>query len=400
MSTFSIITPSIVTLKTVNQADEEISNGYSDAAIILGLIGDGVTAIMGLGANLVPNSAINGVIRFGFSLSDAIISLDGNPPISFNSLPAGFTPITAALVLTTLGTPGQIVYLQLDSFTESGAITQDGFVQPPASLAYSPVPSILDIMNNGCGVRAAFTNNDQFVYGYLYSLSGTYSIISFQYTIQTTTPIKPGDHVIIISDPLDSTHLKFDELAENPPGLPPVMDTPPDGPYFYFINSVGLTQYIPIPLINYVDLTETNWEFTVPNIILDNPSKRLVLIVQGNGTQFSGSITLGTFTILYENASGIYRIVKDKRSDTIYVLDSQYTTVDKLLFLRADADEPEDDNLFNPRLTPFKLLLYDLDLDEDENPLPFSTIAALQSVATTVELRIPDPFIETAFIGT
>lgn len=42
------------------------------------------------------------------------------------------------------------------------------------------------------------------------------------------------------------------------------------------------------------------------------------LVATGNGTQFSGDIVLGTLTILLANASGIYTLVKGKTSDTLY----------------------------------------------------------------------------------
>lgn len=46
------------------------------------------------------------------------------------------------------------------------------------------------------------------------------------------------------------------------------------------------------------------------------------------GTQFRGSVTLGSFTILVANGSGIYRFVANKSSDTLYTAARDGTTYD------------------------------------------------------------------------
>ena len=198
MGTFSITTPVTVGTKTVQETHEEVSVGTSDADLITGLLGNGSTAILGYGADVNSNTAVSGVLRFGFDQTTAIIKLDGNPAISFNSLPAGFTPSTATLSVTSGATTGydgvhttfnNLLYLQLDVGTESTAFLPDNGSTTPAVFSYAVVPSMLNIILNGFGFRWAWNAtpnspgadipaNNQFGYTFNYSFTGTYSIIS------------------------------------------------------------------------------------------------------------------------------------------------------------------------------------------------------------------------------
>jgi len=71
-------------------------------------------------------------------------------------------------------------------------------------------------------------------------------------------------------------------------------------------------------------IPKIDWWFASPNqIIYYNPANEdgeatILLIGPKLGTQFSGSVSLGTMTILFEDTSGIYRIVKGKPTDTLY----------------------------------------------------------------------------------
>lgn len=47
----------------------------------------------------------------------------------------------------------------------------------------------------------------------------------------------------------------------------------------------------------------------------DTPPTAIIIIM---GTQFSGSVPLGEFTVLVANASGIYTFVEGKTNDTLY----------------------------------------------------------------------------------
>lgn len=56
----------------------------------------------------------------------------------------------------------------------------------------------------------------------------------------------------------------------------------------------------------------------------DDPTEVVIIA----GTQFSGTVTLGNFTILVANGSGIYRFVLGKAEDTIYAAARDGTTYD------------------------------------------------------------------------
>ena len=54
----------------------------------------------------------------------------------------------------------------------------------------------------------------------------------------------------------------------------------------------------------------------------------IIIIVADPGTQFAGSVPLGTFTILVANATGIYRLTPGKANDTLYHSARDGTTYD------------------------------------------------------------------------
>lgn len=326
--TFEIITPSTVTSRTITPISTGVTDPAfpaSDAEIIASIISTGLSDAVELGLADAVNPSISGVVRFGFSLSDSIIKLNGGAAQSYDSLPAGFTPLSCIFTLASLGTsPAANCFLQMNELTEGSVFNPDVFPGVSGSVSYDftppTAPTMLDIINNGCGIRVQFTGDPTLaaVDVDTFSFTGTYSIVAFQFSIDTpTTNVKPGTLITITSDPNDPTHLKLDQQIPNPPDTKQVVqDTIPVGPYFVWTNSQSLLQYL--PLIDFITFTEVEWSFYFPDLIPDDPSFLMDLVIQGNGTQFSGSLTLGTFTILYENASGIYRIVPNKRSDTIY----------------------------------------------------------------------------------
>src|SRR6185295_676803 len=58
-------------------------------------------------------------------------------------------------------------------------------------------------------------------------------------------------------------------------------------------------------------------EFIIPSDFIVTEDS-VTISVEGDGTQFSGTISLGVLPILNENVSGIYRIVTNKTNDTVY----------------------------------------------------------------------------------
>jgi hypothetical protein len=318
--TFRITTPVTVSTKTVVQANEEFSGLYTDAALIAGVIGNGIAAILGLGDHLVDGTAVSGIIRFNFDQNTAIISVDGAPAISFNSLPSGFTVSSAILSLGTEGSSsGGNEYLQLDSLTEGNPIP---FGTPAMhSLAYDfsqiPQPTMLDIINNGFGIRAAFNDIHQFCYGYSFSITGTYFIQSWSWDMPVTTAIKAGDKFEIdaVPDLIDPTVIPDVTLKDIAAIVLAYTDI--DG------NEVVVEVLAQDFLVwNYRQII-----FYFPRFrqIIDSTIR---IYAVGNGTQFSGTVLLGTLSVIFADVSGIYTLVPNKRTDTVYDPDNRGQTIE------------------------------------------------------------------------
>lgn len=77
----------------------------------------------------------------------------------------------------------------------------------------------------------------------------------------------------------------------------------------------------------FVVQTATLLTFTLP-IGLGNFTGTVNVSGKGNGVQFSGFVMLGTLEILLANASGIYTLVKNKTNDTIYDRSTPGATID------------------------------------------------------------------------
>lgn len=102
------------------------------------------------------------------------------------------------------------------------------------------------------------------------------------------------------------------------------------------VESISFTWYdgvdnqtLTIPNADFDDWTVIFISFLLPDTLpLDtivnvtaklSPAPAIPISGGGTGTQFTGSVLLGKIKILSVAASGIYRIVPDKRNDTIYI---------------------------------------------------------------------------------
>jgi hypothetical protein len=312
-------------------------------------------------------ATIDNLLRLNFSLVGNIISLDGNPAISFAGLPAGFT-ITAATInfyiQNNASDATSHFRVQFDAPTESGDISNSSgafrsFVHP------GPLPSVLSFFSNGCGIHVDNTvvgqQTSRWVNNWL--ITGTYSIIPvFIWTVQTPignfpVPVNLGNNIIInaggASTP-GSTGTLFTVTSSNG-GLNGVASI-----QLQYTDSNSVSHTITILAINFISQSANLLVFLIPFSNLPYPGSgppyssgpsagqfgifqgTVNITAIGDGIVFSGSLPIGAVTILFASGSGIYRIVKDKIADT----------------------------------------LYDRVID-----------------ATTQEVKIPDPFIKTGFIG-
>lgn len=345
----------------------------------------------------VPKS-LNDTLRFSFAGNS--IYLDGSlTPISFSGLPAGFTPLTA--VLSTYPTPPtfsaptlqQHFFLQLDALTEGA--------QDAPSLAYSSPPSAIDLINNGCGVRAAVSITNS---GSAGNLSFSELVIEGTYTIDrnapelkllnSDVPVYVGDKVkFIITDA---------ELVDSPGAFP-----------------------LPQGTLNGVEQVQLAWtDSNGDNIMLiDADNNAFDIIIQttnqlwfylpwgfrsfsgtvtitfvGDGISFFGSVMAGTLQILFENGSGIYKLDKNQTDDTLYFRAGFITDVQVIMIPNILEDETVlRDDFFD--LLPYPAnILGQTSVDEDYEASDFFIISSLRVVVSLIDVEIPSPFIKTAFL--
>lgn len=248
-----------------------------------------------------------GSISLGFDQNTPIFSLDGGPAISFNSLPSGFKVLGASASWTFFSAGGTITdFIGFQLFNLFSRVQQNfpsiaGFtglsIPAMSALDFIDLEFKLDFSIDTTGFVSFVTCCDFTSF----SLTGTYSIESFQYTLKTPV-IAPttGDVITITSDPKNPLHLKLDDITTINIILP------------------DLT-VVPVTAIVTSTLSEFFLQFILPDIIT---SPIITIQVVGNGTQFSGSIDLGQLiTIFFLNGTGIYKLVPGKTNDTLYVQD-------------------------------------------------------------------------------
>lgn len=391
MGTFKITTPTAIGSKSGAQFVRALNNNQGDVDLIAGLLGD-MNAGDGFefGAILAGNIAISGTVRFQFDHGSNIISLDGNAPISFNALPGGFTPTSATIsflyqLIQAAGTTS--IFIQLDPLTESPAFSVPDSILP-MSLAYNfntfPQPKMLDIINNGFGIRASFGNNNDFVDAANFLFTGTYAIQNSQYTI-----------------PIGSVYVG-DKIKITGPGLDGVAQV-----QLTFTDANG-PQTIIVPPWDIILQQSTQLWFYVPygffSFPIDQTPKTATITLLGNGVQFSGSVVAGTITVLFSDASGIYVLTETQTNDILYFRAGYTVTIAQPILtdiLFMEQNEIYETDPFDLMKYPWKVLAqnyldddYDYDYDGEDMFLTLNT----QIFVIPISVEIPSPFIETSFI--
>jgi hypothetical protein len=244
------------------------------------------------------------------------IYLDGSlVPISFNGLPAGFTPLSAALqgsCFSAVGTTA--VFPQFDILTEGPDIfTGPGTINYSLAYNFTPPfePTMLAIVNNGFGFRTTGAVDNCAIIGediglaWLFPLQaagivGTYEIQGFLFDMETPTDPIEEDTQITVTSPDDPLALDFTKITSV------TLD---------WTDSNGNPHSINIPPLLWILITFHIFIFRIP-VLTGNPP---IVIVNITSTQFSGSVELGKLiTIFFINATGIYSIIPGKTNDTIY----------------------------------------------------------------------------------
>lgn len=253
-------------------------------------------------------------LRFLFT-GDCIF-LDGSlTPISFASLPSGFLALTAEAIINTPIITGDSDIDLVFYFLQHLEVDEGLFNTNPFPYT-DPIPSMLDIVSNGIGFRVNMQSVD---FPHTVSVSslfnlriqGTYTAVSFSWTLTSPdNPVKYGSKVTIHPDPDDPTQPPLTDITSIEihwnDGEDHTLIVPSWDIIFFMFNLVVF--YIPYGLE----------DFTGPIDIVAN-----VVSVE-----FSGSVSLGTLDILFENVSGIYQLTPGVKHDTLYSDSRDGTTID------------------------------------------------------------------------
>lgn len=280
----------------------------ADASLLIGINSDDPGAPPPLGRvimtafcdSITPTTDIM-AIRFGHDLSSNLISLDGNPYQSFNNLPAGFRLLTEQVQVTLRGSLNGSFTLEFDTFTVSGNLgTNTSGVNVVKAFNHPAPVNVLDMFTSGFGVRWSGVGV-HLVTDFIYEgkFVGNYDIFSSSITI--TDPIVDGNDITIDADP-DLTEITEIKIKK------------PD-------NTIIQT----IPSTDFIQWTTIRIRFT-----FHFPGYAGPIVLEG--TTFSGSVLLGQIDVIIADGSGIYRIVADKREDTIYVASSVDPTTTDVAF--------------------------------------------------------------------
>jgi len=288
---------------------------------------------------LSNGKTLHSIISFGFNLHSLVVILDGTDVVSYETLPAGFKITSVRISFPASfsasgyngGIPGGAtvdINFQVNSgrfnkqflYSASGdGTTALGFSGP---LVYDwemvDLPTMLDVLGSTLqfDVNIVFTSGtpagitlSAICSGFVFE--GTYEIQSFSWTLEVPEdPVTPGTTTVHISS----------EDGDNGPALNFTNITSYDMQY---VDSTGNAVIIPVPSGNVSNSSSSGVDILLPDVTPGDEPVIIIIVANGDGTQFSGSIILGQLiTIFFTDGSGIYQLVKDKRNDTLYLNDS------------------------------------------------------------------------------
>lgn len=261
----------------------------TDPALVTAIFTDNASGIIGN-----YGGAFAGSIRFSTQFY-----LDGSgSPTAFNSLPSGFTIDSAILQLKCdngMDNFPTATILMEYSALETRNISNIPFDSGLNYFFTHTLPTTaLHLFGDGMGIEFTYVAGGIPVFQF-FEIAGNYSISTFTFTM--TPP---------------SGNVEVGELI--------TIEATGDDPINFSQVGIfaGATPIVPI----YQD------QFTFTFLIPSGLSGATVFTALGNGVQFSGSVTLGTLTILVTNGSGIYTLVLNKTDDTLYSSLRDGTTYD------------------------------------------------------------------------
>ena len=273
------------------KTDTLVYSAASDADVINILNGSLTPYYVALSENGIPPSGTStggtGSLRFNIDTTTIVLVGIGGGTYSFAGLPAGFTVVTATLHVTDNGQGGSSAIKR--NFSTILATNPDNGGTKNVNLV-APL-DMLSVVNDTYGIDFIT------VAGWLpavtasvvspLNITGTYNLINTDWTLPSGT-FKAGDKVTITSV----------------------------GPLAQGVTGVLIGSTTKVAAQDFLEQTPTQITFYMPEF--GNVTGLINIFVIGNGVQFSGSVFLGTLTVSFVDASGIYVLTNLKPTDTLY----------------------------------------------------------------------------------
>ncbi len=271
--------------------------GSTDPAVVLNSHLDGNQ----MGVQDLLDGGADGIYTLRCYCDQSNIVLDGGTPVGWTGVPVGFRVLTqlgnAYISEADTGTGHGLIpptfqwFWQNFSFGAASNITPITDRNITSTLFAGSSPSLLSLFSVGFGLNFVTDYGSAgvgFRTGYVkidfLEIKGTYDIIPNTWTLSPTA-INIGDTVTISGLPDPSTLTPSIQYVDN--------------------NNVVQTIAVTTP------------SFVVPSLPNLNPTQPITVVAAG--TQFSGTVVLGTLTITIVNGAGIYTIVSGATADTYYV---------------------------------------------------------------------------------
>lgn len=244
------------------------------------------------------------------SFAGSILQLDGIDVGGIENIPVGFKVTSATWGFKAFnnplvgGMPASRVSVGSDGSDNqaaSGAGSNTYFNSYPGTI------TIIELFTDELHAEFDVTGNNKKVQVILgdnitdsnFLIGGAYTIVNFSFTVDPD-PAKIGDTITITAsaslDEVDNIHI------------------------LYIDPTTGEATESVVPATDFLTQTATEITFLLSSSLIPTDfSGDIVILGDGNGTQFSGTIALGVLTIFIENGSGLYRLIEGQTHDTVYL---------------------------------------------------------------------------------
>lgn len=329
--TFQILAPAVVSPSdravisgpTISSAGwyNQASGLTTDAALIAALNNENLSATSLRGA-----TTLNETIDYSFGLVPNIISLDGAPPISYAGLPPGFTMLSAQVDFGTsvvvLSNAGGPTVCNADIFFNFMGQQVPLNTTSPAGDSF-PTQQIIVDMSFPAPTMLDLMNA---------TLNIDVTTTTNNAFISSPNSFRVSSVVITGTYSADSFQYSLETPSEPVDAGDPITATSPDvnGIDYTLVTSVTIEYPGGGPIVvdpsDWITIEANLFTFLMPSFGGDEPP---IITVSITSTQFSGSVTLGQLiTIYFTSASGLYRLIPSQRYDELYIEDDPGETID------------------------------------------------------------------------